>query len=81
MIVLRNDAISLSGLDALNPTHLVISPGPGNPTTAGISCDAIKHFAGRIPILGVCLGEQSMFHVYSGRYDTSFTVALDTLEK
>jgi anthranilate synthase/indole-3-glycerol phosphate synthase/phosphoribosylanthranilate isomerase len=66
--VFRNDAISLSELDALNPTHLVISPGPGNPSGAGISCSAISHFSGRIPILGVCLGEQAIYQVFGGRY-------------
>ena len=56
--VYRNDEISLQELIAKNPTQLVISPGPGHPDTdAGISKDAIKHFAGKIPILGVCMGE------------------------
>lgn len=64
--VYRNDSTTLSELDELKPTHLVISPGPGNPKTAGISCAAIKHFAGRIPILGVCLGHQCMWEVYGG---------------
>jgi anthranilate synthase/indole-3-glycerol phosphate synthase/phosphoribosylanthranilate isomerase len=65
--VFRNDAITLQELDVLNPTHLVISPGPGNPSGAGISCAVIKHFSGRVPILGVCLGEQSIFEVFGGR--------------
>src|SRR4051812_28552977 len=51
----RNDAITLSGIEQLKPSHLLISPGPGDPTTAGISVEAIKSFAGRIPVLGVCL--------------------------
>ena len=56
--VYRNDAISIAELDALKPTQLVISPGPGHPSTdSGISRDAIKHFAGKIPILGVCMGQ------------------------
>lgn len=56
--VFRNDKITLDELIALNPSQLVISPGPGHPTTdSGISRDAIKHFAGKIPILGVCMGE------------------------
>src|SRR5260221_10209052 len=58
--VFRNDAITVSGIEQLHPTHLVISPGPGDPTTAGISIEAIKHFAGRIPVLGVCLGHQAL---------------------
>jgi anthranilate synthase/indole-3-glycerol phosphate synthase/phosphoribosylanthranilate isomerase len=56
--VLRNDEVSLEELIQRNPTQLVISPGPGHPDTdAGISSEAILHFAGKIPILGVCLGE------------------------
>lgn len=56
--VFRNDAITVEALSALNPTQLVISPGPGHPRTdSGVSRDAIKHFAGKIPILGVCMGQ------------------------
>lgn len=56
--VYRNDKITLEELIALRPTQLVVSPGPGHPTTdSGISQDAIRHFAGRIPVLGVCMGE------------------------
>jgi anthranilate synthase/indole-3-glycerol phosphate synthase/phosphoribosylanthranilate isomerase len=56
--VFRNDAITVEALSALNPTQLVISPGPGHPKTdSGVSRDAIKHFAGKIPILGVCMGQ------------------------
>jgi anthranilate synthase / indole-3-glycerol phosphate synthase / phosphoribosylanthranilate isomerase len=56
--VYRNDEISLDDLIAKNPTQLVVSPGPGHPDTdAGISNEAIRHYAGKIPILGVCLGE------------------------
>lgn len=56
--VFRNDEITLDELIAKNPTQLVVSPGPGHPETdSGISRDAIKHFAGKIPILGVCMGE------------------------
>ena len=67
VIVKRNDAISLSEMDSLNPDYLVISPGPCTPTEAGISCQAIKHFAGKIPILGVCLGHQSISQVFGGK--------------
>lgn len=56
--VYRNNAISLEQIENLAPTHLVISPGPCTPTQAGISVAAIRHFAGRLPILGVCLGHQ-----------------------
>lgn len=56
--VFRNDQITLEELIAKKPTQLVISPGPGHPTSdAGISKDAIKHFSGKIPVLGVCMGE------------------------
>lgn len=65
--VIRNDQITLSELEELNPSHLIISPGPGNPDQAGISMDAIKHFAGRIPVLGVCLGHQSLAQVFGGK--------------
>ena len=58
--VLRSKETSLEELDALNPSHLVISPGPGTPSEAGISKEAITHFAGRIPILGICLGHQAI---------------------
>jgi anthranilate synthase/phosphoribosyltransferase len=58
--VIRNDCIDLAGLEALSPARLVISPGPGRPEDAGISVAAIRHFSGRIPILGVCLGHQAI---------------------
>ncbi|KAI9799747.1 MAG: bifunctional tryptophan synthase trp1 [Piccolia ochrophora] len=65
--VYRNDQISLEQLIALQPTQLVVSPGPGHPDTdAGISKEAIKHFAGRIPVLGVCMGEQCIYSVFGG---------------
>jgi anthranilate synthase/aminodeoxychorismate synthase-like glutamine amidotransferase len=65
--VYRNDAITLSGMEEEKPTHLVISPGPGDPTSAGISVEAIKRFAGKIPVLGVCLGHQSLGYAYGGK--------------
>jgi anthranilate synthase/aminodeoxychorismate synthase-like glutamine amidotransferase len=60
VVVARNDAISLEAIDALHPDGLVISPGPGAPRQAGVSVPAIRHFAGRIPVLGVCLGHQAI---------------------
>ncbi|MCK5682255.1 aminodeoxychorismate/anthranilate synthase component II [bacterium] len=60
VVVKRNDEIDLSGIEALKPERLVISPGPCTPTEAGISVAAIKAFAGKLPILGVCLGHQSI---------------------
>jgi len=62
--VYRNDALSLADIEALAPSHLVISPGPCTPNEAGISLAAIEHFAGKIPILGVCLGHQSIGQVF-----------------
>jgi anthranilate synthase component 2 len=63
----RNDAITGDEIAARAPTHLVISPGPCTPDDAGISCDTIRRFAGRMPILGVCLGHQSIGQVFGGR--------------
>lgn len=60
VVVHRNDAIDLEGIAALRPTHLVVSPGPKTPLEAGISVDAIRHFAGTVPIFGVCLGHQAI---------------------
>lgn len=62
--VYRNDALSLADIEALAPSHLVVSPGPCTPTEAGISLAAIEHFAGKIPIFGVCLGHQSIGQVF-----------------
>lgn len=62
----RNDKITLADIEALQPTRLVISPGPCSPEEAGISVAAIKHFAGKIPILGVCLGHQSIGAAFGG---------------
>ena len=67
VLVHRHDMIDLAGLDALAPTHLVISPGPKTPDEAGISVDAIRHFAGRVPVLGVCLGHQAIGQAFGGR--------------
>ena len=66
-LVYRNDEITLEEAQALEPTHLVISPGPGRPEGAGVSCDMIRDFAGRIPVLGVCLGHQSIVSVFGGK--------------
>ena len=65
--VVRNDMITLDEIEKLAPEALVISPGPGYPNEAGISVDAIKRFAGKIPILGVCLGHQSIAEAFGGR--------------
>ena len=64
VVVHRNDKIELEDIGKLNPDMLVVSPGPCTPKEAGISVDAIKEFAGRMPILGVCLGHQSLAYAY-----------------
>jgi anthranilate synthase component 2 len=64
--VIRNDQIDLAGIAAMKPKYLVISPGPCSPTEAGISVPAIQRFAGEIPILGVCLGHQSIGQAFGG---------------
>src|SRR3984885_8208000 len=63
----RNDAIAVEEALALAPSHLVISPGPGTPRDAGVSMGMIEAFAGRVPILGVCLGHQSLVEVFGGK--------------
>jgi anthranilate synthase component 2 len=65
--VFRNDQISIAKMEKLNPDQLVISPGPCTPNEAGISVEAIKHFAGKKPILGVCLGHQSIGQAFGGK--------------
>ncbi len=66
IVVHRNDGITLEGIEKLNPERIVVSPGPCTPTEAGISCAVIEHFGTRKPILGVCLGHQSIGQVYGG---------------
>ena len=65
--VFRNDEISLAGIAQRNPDRLVISPGPCSPAEAGISVAAIQHFASKLPILGVCLGHQSIGAAFGGK--------------
>ena len=65
-VVHRNDAIDIAGIVEMAPDAILISPGPGRPEHAGISCDVIRELGGRIPILGVCLGHQAIGHVYGG---------------
>jgi len=67
VLVHRNDAISVDEARSLAPTHLCISPGPGTPRDAGVSLEMISAFAGRVPVLGVCLGHQSIVEAFGGR--------------
>lgn len=67
VIVKRNDEITLEEITALAPDYLVISPGPCDPDAAGISLQVIEHFAGKIPLLGVCLGHQSIAQFFGGK--------------
>nr|WP_285843033.1 aminodeoxychorismate/anthranilate synthase component II [Metabacillus litoralis] len=66
LVVKRNDEITIAEIEELNPQFLMISPGPCSPNEAGISMEAIKYFAGKIPIFGVCLGHQSIAQVFGG---------------
>ncbi|KMK74512.1 aminodeoxychorismate/anthranilate synthase component II [Alkalihalobacillus pseudalcaliphilus] len=66
LIVKRNDQITLAEIELLAPDYLMISPGPCSPNEAGISMEAIKYFAGKIPIFGVCLGHQSIAQIFGG---------------
>jgi len=65
--VVRNDALTLADVEKLNPKAIIISPGPGNPDEAGISLDLIKKYSGKLPILGVCLGHQSIGQAFGGK--------------
>jgi len=67
VLVYRNDALSISDIKKLNPSKIVISPGPGRPEDAGISCEVIRQFSGKIPILGVCLGHQAIGLCFGGK--------------
>jgi anthranilate synthase/aminodeoxychorismate synthase-like glutamine amidotransferase len=66
LVVHRNDKVTLEEIEALAPEKIVISPGPCTPREAGISCELVRHFAGKLPILGVCLGHQCIGDVFGG---------------
>ena len=70
----RNDALSIEKIEEAEPARIVISPGPCTPNEAGISMDVIRHFAGKVPILGVCLGHQCIGQVFGGRIVRARTV-------
>lgn len=86
--VVRNDAVTADGIEALAPTHILLSPGPGYPKDAGICEEVIRRFGGTIPILGVCLGHQAICEVYGCRigharqlmHGRQSTVSVDTEE-
>lgn len=65
--VFRNDRITIKEIEKKSPRHIIISPGPCTPKESGISNDVIKHFSGKVPILGVCLGHQCIAHVFGGK--------------
>jgi anthranilate synthase/aminodeoxychorismate synthase-like glutamine amidotransferase len=67
IVVRRNDQVSISDIEALHPERIVVSPGPCTPQEAGISIDLIRHFAGKVPILGVCLGHQAIGAAFGGK--------------
>jgi anthranilate synthase/aminodeoxychorismate synthase-like glutamine amidotransferase len=73
-VVYRNDQITLAQIEELAPSHIIISPGPCTPLEAGISNETVRHFGGKIPILGVCLGHQCIGYVYGGKIGQTLPV-------
>jgi len=74
VLVHRNDALTVDQALALEPSHVVVSPGPGTPRDAGLSIDIIRAFAGRVPVLGVCLGHQAIVEAWGGRVRPAMTL-------
>jgi anthranilate synthase/aminodeoxychorismate synthase-like glutamine amidotransferase len=72
--VVRNDKITAAEVEALKPDHIIISPGPGTPTDSGVSLAVIERLAGRVPLLGVCLGHQSIGHAFGMTVDRNYRV-------
>ncbi len=64
--VIRNDAMTVDEIEKLSPTHIILSPGPGKPSDAGVCINVVKKLGARVPILGVCLGHQAIFEAYGG---------------
>ena len=64
--IIRNDEMSVEDIEALNPEKIIISPGPATPNDAGVTLEVIKYFADKVPILGICLGHQSIAQVFGG---------------
>ncbi|MDY6903646.1 MAG: aminodeoxychorismate/anthranilate synthase component II [Thermodesulfobacteriota bacterium] len=64
--VARNDTLAITDIEAMAPSHIVLSPGPGRPASAGISLELVRHFSGKLPILGVCLGHQAIAEAFGG---------------
>ncbi len=73
-VVYRNDQITLAQIEELSPSHIIISPGPCTPLEAGISNEVVRHFGGKIPILGVCLGHQCIGYIYGGKIGQTLPV-------
>lgn len=65
--VIRNDEMTVEEIEKLSPSHIVLSPGPGKPSDAGICEEVIRHFAGKVPIMGICLGHQAICEVFGAR--------------
>ncbi len=74
VLVRRNDEITVAEAEALAPSHLVISPGPGRPENAGVSEEMVRAFAGKVPLLGVCLGHQAIVRVFGGEVGAAQTL-------
>jgi len=66
VVVRRNDAVTAEEAEAVDPSHIVVSPGPGRPEEAGVSVEVVRRFAGRVPVLGVCLGHQAIVAAFGG---------------